>query len=275
MTSGIQATLGSLKEEQINEIYREILLVRIGQNSKLGKVEKTAKIYEFLQKVVKAKSKLDSVNDLDILNHWKEDMIPIILAMKIEKNLKKNRDLLLSEIVQIGSVIDNLEEIDLKMDAISRQILLLLFKSLSKKEEEAFIKAIETSLPQKLRESLVDNVVNRAVVEAILNGTFPIALGAASPILASVILSYLSTGFLATVILPAILGIFGVKIAAITGALTVAAGPVGWGVAGTAILGSVFFSGSNVLNKRDQALFLRTILSIYTSRFQNNIPTFS
>lgn len=62
------------------------------------------------------------------------------------------------------------------------------------------------------------------MIEAILGGAAPVVLGAALPIVAGLLFNYLATGFLVTVVLPAILGVLGINLAAFLGGLAVVAG---------------------------------------------------
>jgi multidrug transporter EmrE-like cation transporter len=111
------------------------------------------------------------------------------------------------------------------------------------------------------------------MIEAILGGATPVALGAALPIVAGLLFNYLSTGFLFTVVLPTILGVLGIKLAVFTGALTFISGPIGWGIAGGVGLVATLLAGSKFFKQRDEVLLIMTILSIYTCTYQNQMPT--
>jgi hypothetical protein len=100
-----------------------------------------------------------------------------------------------------------------------------------------------------------------------------VALGAALPIVAGLLFNYLSTGFLVTVVLPAILGVLGINLATFIGGLAVVAGPIGWGIVGMISIIIMSLTGSKFFKQRDQILLMITILSIYTCTYQNGMPT--
>lgn len=111
------------------------------------------------------------------------------------------------------------------------------------------------------------------MIEAILGGAAPVVLGAALPIVAGFLFNYLAAGFLFTVVLPAILGVLGINLAAFIGGLGVVAGPIGWGIAGGVGLVATLLAGSKFFKQRDEVLLIMTILFIYTSIYQNGMLT--
>ncbi|WP_313707433.1 hypothetical protein, partial [Planktothrix agardhii] len=213
---------------------------------------------------------LKKVDDQDIIDCW-QGYITSLLQKTQEKdnNLKRKKNLILSEIYKI----DTVPEISEQLAAIARSILLFVFQSLGEKEQEQLIKKIQEETSVKSHFKLTDEILNKAMIEAILGGATPVALGAALPIVAGLLFNYLSTGFLFTVVLPTILGVLGIKLAVFTGALTFISGPIGWGIAGGVGLVATLLAGSKFFKQRDEVLLIMTILSIYTCTYQNGMPT--
>ena len=269
MNAFIKSDLESLKDEQLKNIFNNLNLININIfPTERQKMIDT--IYIFLQNHTKSVKGLKKVDDQDIIDCW-QGYITSLLQKTQEKdnNLKRQKKLILAEIYQI----DTVPEISAQLAAIARSILLFVFQSLGEKEQEQLIKKIQEETSVKSHFKLTDEILNKAMIEAILGGATPVALGAALPIVAGLLFNYLSTGFLFTVVLPTILGVLGIKLAVFTGALTFISGPIGWGIAGGVGLVATLLAGSKFFKQRDEVLLIMTILSIYTCTYQNGMPT--
>jgi hypothetical protein len=269
MNAFIKSDLESLKDEQLKNIFNNLNLININIfPTERQKMIDT--IYIFLQNHTKSVKGLKKVDDQDIIDCW-QGYITSLLQKTQEKdnNLKRQKKLILAEIYQI----DTVPEISAQLAAIARSILLFVFQSLGEKEQEQLIKKIQEETSVKSHFKLTDEILNKAMIEAILGGATPVALGAALPIVAGLLFNYLSTGFLFTVVLPTILGVLGIKLAVFTGALTFISGPIGWGIAGGVGLVATLLAGSKFFKQRDEVLLIMTILSIYTCTYQNQMPT--
>ncbi|CAD5929093.1 hypothetical protein [Planktothrix agardhii] len=269
MNAFIKSDLESLKDEQLKNIFNNLNLININIfPTERQKMIDT--IYIFLQNHTKSVKGLKKVDDQDIIDCW-QGYITSLLQKTQEKdnNLKRKKNLILSEIYKI----DTVPEISEQLAAIARSILLFVFQSLGEKEQEQLIKKIQEETSVKSHFKLTDEILNKAMIEAILGGATPVALGAALPIVAGLLFNYLSTGFLFTVVLPTILGVLGIKLAVFTGALTFISGPIGWGIAGGVGLVATLLAGSKFFKQRDEVLLIMTILSIYTCTYQNQMPT--
>jgi hypothetical protein len=269
MNAFIKSDLESLKDEQLKNIFNNLNLININIfPTERQKMIDT--IYIFLQNHTKSVKGLKKVDDQDIIDCW-QGYITSLLQKTQEKdnNLKRQKKLILAEIYQI----DTVPEISAQLAAIARNILLFVFQLLGEKEQEQLIKKIQEETSVKSHFKLTDEILNKAMIEAILGGATPVALGAALPIVAGLLFNYLSTGFLFTVVLPTILGVLGIKLAVFTGALTFISGPIGWGIAGGVGLVATLLAGSKFFKQRDEVLLIMTILSIYTCTYQNQMPT--
>ncbi|HAO11926.1 MAG TPA: hypothetical protein DCQ51_12325 [Planktothrix sp. UBA8407] len=273
MNAFIKADLQSLKDEQLRNIFNNLNLINVNIfPTERQKMIDT--IYSFLQNHTKSVKSLKEINDRDIIGCWRKYIKKFILENKNEKNdeLSEQKDLILAQILKIHTVTE-VSEIRDQLEAISRNLLLFVFKSLGEKEKQQLIKKIQEETAVKYHSKLTDEILNKAMIEAILGGATPVALGAALPIVAGLLFNYLSTGFLFTVVLPTILGVLGIKLAVFTGALTVISGPIGWGIAGSVGLVATLLAGSKFFQQRDEVLLVMTILFIYTSIYQNRMPT--
>lgn len=271
MDAFIKSDLESLKDEQLKNIFNNLNLININIfPTERQKMIDT--IYSFLQNHTKSVKGLKKVDDQDIIDCW-QGYITSLLQKTQEKdnNLKRQKNLILAEIYKI----DTVPEIRDQLAAISRNILLFVFQSLGEKEQNQLIKKIKEETSVKSHSKLADETLNKAMIEAILGGAAPVALGAALPIAAGLLSHYLSTGFLVTVVLPAILGVFGINLAAFLGGLAVVAGPIGWGIAGGVGLVATLLAGSKFFKQRDEVLLIMTILFIYTNISQNKLPSLS
>jgi hypothetical protein len=269
MNAFIKSDLESLKDEQLKNIFNNLNLININIfPTERQKMIDT--IYIFLQNHTKSVKGLKKVDDQDIIDCW-QGYITSLLQKTQEKdnNLKRQKKLILAEIYKI----DTVPEISAQLAAIARNILLFVFQLLGEKEQKQLIKKIQEETSVKSHFKLTDEILNKAMIEAILGGATPVALGAALPIVAGLLFNYLSTGFLFTVVLPTILGVLGIKLAVFTGALTFISGPIGWGIAGGVGLVATLLAGSKFFKQRDEVLLIMTILSIYTCTYQNGMPT--
>lgn len=269
MNAFIKSDLESLKDEQLKNIFNNLNLINVNIfPTERQKMIDT--IYSFLQNHTKSVKGLKKVDDQDIIDCW-QGYITSLLQKTQEKdnNLKKRKNLILAEIYKI----DTVPEISEQLAAIARSILLFVFQSLGEKEQEQLIKKIQEETSLKSHSKLTDETLNKAMIEAILGGAAPVVLGAALPIVAGLLSHYLATGFLVTVVLPAILGVLGINLAAFLGGLAVVAGPIGWGIAGSVGLVATLLAGSKFFKQRDEVLLIMTILFIYTSIYQNGMPT--
>ncbi|WRH67195.1 MAG: hypothetical protein RSE13_01710 [Planktothrix sp. GU0601_MAG3] len=239
MNAFIKSDLESLKDEQLKNIFNNLNLINVNIfPTERQKMIDT--IYSFLQNHTKSVKGLKKVDDQDIIDCW-QGYITSLLQKTQEKdnNLKRKKNLILSEIYKI----DTVPEISEQLAAIARSILLFVFQSLGEKEQEQLIQKIQEETSVKSHFKLTDEILNKAMIEAILGGATPVALGAALPIVAGLLFNYLSTGFLFTVVLPTILGVLGIKLAVFTGALTFISGPIGWGIAGGVGLVATLLAG--------------------------------
>jgi hypothetical protein len=269
MNAFIKSDLESLKDEQLKNIFNNLNLININIfPTERQKMIDT--IYIFLQNHTKSVKGLKKVDDQDIIDCW-QGYITSLLQKTQEKdnNLKRQKKLILAEIYQI----DTVPEISAQLAAIARNILLFVFQLLGEKEQKQLIKKIQEETSVKSHFKLTDEILNKAMIEAILGGATPVALGAALPIVAGLLFNYLSTGFLVTVVLPAILGVLGINLATFIGGLAVVAGPIGWGIVGMISIIIMSLTGSKFFKQRDQILLIMTILSIYTCTYQNGMPT--
>lgn len=269
MDAFIKADLESLKDEQLRNIFNNLNLININIFPP-KRQEMIDTIYGFLQNHTKSVKGLKKVDNQDIIDCW-QDYITSLLQKTQEKdnNLKRQKKQILAEIYNI----DTVPEISEKLAAIARSILLFVFQSLGEKEKKELIKKIREETAVKYHFKLADGILNKALIEAILGGAAPVVLGAALPIVAGFLFNYLAAGFLFTVVLPAILGVLGINLAAFIGGLGVVAGPIGWGIAGGVGLVATLLAGSKFFRQRDEVLLVMTILFIYTSISQNKLPS--
>ncbi|MBD2076856.1 hypothetical protein H6F86_23810 [Phormidium sp. FACHB-592] len=91
----------------------------------------------------------------------------------------------------------------------------------------------------------------------------------ALPIASGIILQQLTQGFMAWIVIH-LLAVAGIKPLEII-VLGFFAGPVGWAIAGAGILTSIGFAASKFNDKKKEILFLETIFSIYSCRYQNRL----
>lgn len=269
MDAFIKSDLESLRDEQIKNIFKNLNLININIfTTERQKMIDT--IYSFLQNHTKSVKSLKEINDQDIIDCWQGYITSLLQKTQVkDKNLTTQKKLILAEIYKI----DTVPEIRDQLAAISRNILLFVFQLLGEKERKQLIKKIQEETAVKYHFKLADGILNKAMIEAILGGAAPVVLGAALPLVAGLLFNYLATGFLVTVVLPAILGVLGINLAAFIGALGVVAGPIGWGIAGGVGLVATLLAGSKFFKQRDEVLLIMTILFIYTSISQNKLPS--
>ncbi|CAD5962923.1 hypothetical protein [Planktothrix agardhii] len=271
MNAFIKADLESLKDEQLKNIFNNLNLINLNIfPTERQKMIDT--IYSFLQNHTKSVKGLKEIDDKDIIDCWQDYMIPLFCNMKVkdnDNNLKQQKNLILSEIAKIHSVTQVTEQ----LEAIARNILLLVFQSLGEKQKDKLIRKIRQETAHKYHFKLTDEILNQSLIEAILNGAAPVALGAALPIVSGLLFNYLSTGFLVGWVLPGLLGWFGINLAGFKGILALIAGPIGWAVTGMISIIIMLLTGSKFFKQRDQILLMITILSIYTCTYQNGMPT--
>jgi len=271
MDAFIKSDLQSLKDEQLRNIFNNLNLININIFPP-KRQEMIDTIYSFLQNYTKSKKNLKEINDKDIIQSWRKSIKKFILENKNEKNddLSEHKDLILAQILKIHTVTE-VSEIREQLEAISRSLLLFVFKSLGEKDKVKLIKKIQEETAVKYHSQLTDGILNKALIEAILGGATLVAIGASPPIVAGLLFNYLSTGFVVTVVLPPILGVLGINLAAFKRSLAVVAGPIGWGIAGGVGLVATLLAGFKFFRQRDEVLLVMTILFIYTSKYQNRM----
>lgn len=215
MNAFIKSDLESLKDEQLKNIFNNLNLINLNIfPTERQKMIDT--IYSFLQNHTKSVKGLKEIDDKDIIDCWQDYMIPLFCNMKVkdnDNNLKQQKNLILSEIAKIHSVTQVTEQ----LEAIARNILLLVFQSLGEKQKDKLIRKIRQETAHKYHFKLTDEILNQALIEAILNGAAPVALGAALPIVSGLLFNYLSTGFLVGWLIPALLGWFSINVAGFKG----------------------------------------------------------
>ncbi|WP_341733962.1 hypothetical protein [Microcoleus sp. EPA2] len=265
MTQFIEADLKSLNPEQIKRTFKNINLVNV--DIFLPDTEKMIdQIYSFLKNHTQSAKSLKKIDDGDIIDCWQDYMTSLLNKTKVkDDSLNRQKKLILSEIYKIHAV----TEVSDQLAAIARNILLFVFQSLGEKEKQQLIKKIQEETSVKYHFKLTDDILNKALIEAILNGFTPAALGASLPIITGLLFNYLSHGFLFTVVLPAVLGVLGINLAGFTGILAAISGPIGWGIAGGVGLVATSLASYNFVKQRDEILLMMTILAIYTCIYQN------
>ncbi|MEZ2318555.1 MAG: hypothetical protein ACBR15_06030 [Microcoleus sp.] len=269
MTQFIKSDLKSLNSEQIKLIFKNINLVNV--DFFLPDTEKMIEqIYSFLQDHTESAKSLKKIDDRDIIDCWQDYMTSILNKTKVkDDSLNRQKKLILSEIYKIHAV----TEVSDQLAAIARNILLFVFQSLGEKEKQQLIKKIQESTSIKYHFKLTDDILNKALIEAILNGFAPAAIGASLPIITGLLFNYLSShGFLFTVVLPTVLGVLGINLAGFTGSLAAISGPIGWGIAGGVGLIATSLASYKFVKQRNEILLMMTILSIYTCTYQNRLP---
>ena len=216
---------------------------------------------------------MSKVDDQDIIDCW-QDYITSYLTSILQKakdkdnNLKRQKNLILSDIYKI----DTVPEISDQLAAIARSILLFEFQSLSEEMEKLLIKTIREETAVKYHFKLADGILNKALIEAILGGAAPVVLGAALPIVDGFLLNSLAVGFLVNPVFPTIVVVLNITLPGFL--VAVSLDKIRWGIAGGVALVATLLAGSKFfLRKRDGVLLVMTILFIYTSIYQNRMPT--
>lgn len=268
--AGIKFTLESLEEEQKLSLYKEIFQIIPGTSNLWGKTPKemTAEIYKFIEECACAKRNQKNVNNSEILESWKDSILPLLLKQKVTPEVKLIRDKLVSELALVGSIVTDDVQLDEKLEAICRNMLYFLFESLNKKEKEDFLTKVKTETAKKYEIELTKDQLNQAVIEALLTGAAGIPVMAA-PAIAGIAVGYLANGWLLW-LLTSFLGFFGINVAGIAGILTAIAGPIGWGVAGGAVVAGGLLAGLKYQGQRKEIIFVQSIFSIYSYKYQNS-----
>jgi serine/threonine protein kinase len=122
--SGLYWTLESLEVYQLQAIYKRISLMPPPTESK----QLTEKIYEFLEGFTKQHQKQTNANEEDLLSLWTTHLLELVNSLSMpQEKMEATKNLILVEISKI-KLIKKPQERDEKLEAIAKQLLLFFFE---------------------------------------------------------------------------------------------------------------------------------------------------
>jgi serine/threonine protein kinase len=122
--SGLYWTLESLEVYQLQAIYQRIFWTTPPTESK----NLTEKIYGFLERFTEQHKKETNVKEEDILSLWITHLLELVNSLSMpQEKMEATKNLILVEISNI-KLLKNSQERDEKLEAIAKQLLLLFFE---------------------------------------------------------------------------------------------------------------------------------------------------
>ena len=122
--SGLYWTLESLEVYQLQAIYKRIFWRTPPTESK----QLTEKIYEFLEGFTKQHQKQTNVKEEDILSLWITHLLELVNSLSMpQEKMEATKNLILVEISKI-KLLKNSQERDEKLETIAKQLLRLFFE---------------------------------------------------------------------------------------------------------------------------------------------------
>ncbi len=194
---------------------------------------------------------------------WRDLISSLIENKKVKEDNKKRKQSILSSLKNLSTP-TQLNNPDIIEDIV-RDIFILFWEEVDNKDKRKFRDAIRKDLEKyKLRftDSELDKMP-RDLLLGTLGGISPLAI----PIVSSIMLQQLTQGFMAWLLIN-VLGQKALQVAV----LSSLSGPLGWGVAASALgIGTVFSAMSYLSYSQKQAdlPFVQAILFIYLYRYQN------
>jgi hypothetical protein len=262
---GINSTLNSLKIDQIQFIYKKIF----GSDSTFKSSSKMVnKIYDKLRDYSQNQLKNDpqkssqqiTAIDIEMLSLWKQYILNVITKKKVKEELQEEKNQIN---ISLMSLSVNAQEVDTQVEEICRNILVLLYKSLSDQERGKFIDTLKKEL-EDLNVKLSKEDFEKILFGNSLLGAVGLPL-VIIPIIANTMLKRLTQGFMGWLLVE-ILG----QQAAQKSVLAFLAGPIGWAINIFLILGTAGFAFFKYQSEKKKLNFIQTIFSIYSYSYFNH-----
>jgi hypothetical protein len=253
---GLYSTLKSLTSEQLSLIAKQVF------GSKADSMSNWAlsiEIQSYLNKYAKKELKKENISESDIIYLWKKYLLEILVKKSVEQKLQKEKDEITNSLKSINY---SDSDLDLQLEDVIRDILILLYKTLSDKEQKKLIDVLKNDLKEhniKFTNKDIENILLSNGLIGIAG--LPLVI---IPIVANVMLQRLTQGFMAWIFIN-ILGEKALEVAV----LGFIAGPIGWSITiGLTILGGGF-AFFKYQQEKDKITFIQTIFSIYSYSYCN------
>lgn len=260
----LYASIDALNIEQKQFIVKQALASALPGKNLLFRIdvdamtsqEVTEKIYETLRKFTILELEKPTVTEKQILSVWQKHTIQIIEQMDVPEQWEEKKEKVISELESLQQISDNIQK-QTKLETIAKEILEILFESMSEKEKTTFAeKVIEETEKQNLQ--IGKDQLTPAKIKALLGGGATGLRSVAEPVVRKIIIERLSQGFLIPILATAI----GIQQFRNWGIIL--AGPLGWGLVILAALGSGVSAVAKYRKERKKVLFIQTLFSIYS-----------
>ncbi|MCT7951865.1 serine/threonine protein kinase [Ancylothrix sp. C2] len=231
------------------------LLFRIDVDAMTGQ-EVTEKIYETLRKFTILELEKAAVTEKQILSVWQKHTIQIVEQMDVPQEWEEKKERVIGQLETLHQIPENTQK-QAQLEIIAKEILEILFESMSEKEKTTFSeKVVEEAEKQNVK--IAKNQLTPAKIKALLGGGATGLRSAAEPVVRKIIIERLSQGFLIPILATAI----GIQQFRNWGIIL--AGPLGWGLVILTALGSGVSAVGKYRKERKKVLFIQTLFSIYT-----------
>ncbi|HEY9811118.1 MAG TPA: serine/threonine-protein kinase [Halomicronema sp.] len=260
----LYASIDALNLEQKQFIVKQALASALPGKNLLFRIdvdamtsqEVTEKIYETLRKFTILELEKPTVTEKQILSVWQKHTIQIIEQMDVPEQWEEKKEKVISELESLQQIPDNIQK-QSKLETIAKEILEILFESMSEKEKIIFAeRVIEETEKQNLQ--IGKDQLTPAKIKALLGGGATGLRSVAEPVVRKIIIERLSQGFLIPILATAI----GIQQFRNWGIIL--AGPLGWGLVILAALGSGVSAVAKYRKERKKVLFIQTLFSIYS-----------
>ncbi|MCT7992023.1 hypothetical protein [Laspinema olomoucense] len=277
--SGLYWTLESLEVYQLQAIYKRIFWRTPPTESK----QLTEKIYEFLEGFTKQHQKQTNANEEGILSLWTTQLLELVNSLSMpQEKMEATKNLILVEISKI-KLLKKTQERDEKLEAIAKQLLRLFFEE---SNAEGVFKDVITKNSELYQSLLTKKPLKQAAQSNLLEAGTSMLLIAIGIVLTKILFPNSQVSEVITVIntrladagnslckkvsiLPKICDESTLNQATQTTQNNTFSEP--WQLITLAgILFSIFFF-IRYNNKRQKLLFIQTIFSIYSYKFQNGL----
>lgn len=216
----------------------------------------TEKIYETLRKFTCLELEKAAVTERQIFSVWQKHTIQILDQMDVPEEWEEKKERVIGELETLPQTTENIQK-QAKLEIIAKEILELLFESMSEKEKTTFAeKVVEEAEKQNFQ--IGKNNLTPAKIKALLGGGATGLRSGTEPVVRKIIIERLSQGFLIPILTTAI----GIQQFRNWGIIL--AGPLGWGLVILAALGSGVSAVAKYRKERKKVLFIQTVFSIYS-----------
>jgi hypothetical protein len=216
------------------------------------------KLRDYSQKSLQQKT----VTDIKMLSLWKQYMLDIISKRKVKEELQEEKNQIMISLMSL-SLNMNENEVNTQVEEICRNILVLLYKSLSDQEKRRFVDTLKKEL-----EDLKVNFSKEDFEKILFSNAFIGVVGlplVIIPIIANRMLTRLTQGFMGWLLVE-ILG----QQAAKKAVLAFLTGPIGWAINIILIIGTAGFAFFKYQSEKNKLSFIQTIFSIYSYSYFNH-----